>query len=187
MPYSENNLPYWCKDKQKHIQKAAVAAFNKTFDKTGSESKARKDSIASMKVAEASTNKSKLIQKSLNEEKRLATFIVLEPQDTDGTTTDLHADWYDADTILDACIEFNKTMHLRKGNLYHATETDGYTFLESYILPADMQLGDRIVKAGSWLMTLSFSSLWQWEAVKNGTFNGVSVQCDGVIENITTD
>ena len=187
MPYSQDNLPQWCKSKPKIVQKAAIHSFNETFNKTGSESKARKASIASMKNTEASFSKSKLIQKSLNEEKRLATFIVLEPQDTDGTTTDLHSDWYDADTILDACIEFNKTMHLRKGNLYHATETDGYIFLESYILPASMELGDRIIKAGSWLMTLSFSSLWQWEAVKNGTFNGVSVQCDGVIENITTD
>jgi len=128
-----------------------------------------------------------LISKSTDAEKRLATFLVLEPQDEDFMTSDLHADWYDAETILDACIEFNKSMHLRKGNLYHATDTDGYTFLESYVLPADMELGDRIIKAGSWLMTLMFNSDWQWEAVKNGTFNGVSVQCDGVIEDITTD
>lgn len=187
MPYSMSDVPQWASKKSKAVQKVAVDVFNETFKKTGSESKSRRASLSAMKNAEESFKKSKLIQKSLNEEKRLATFIVLEPQDTDGTTTDLHSDWYDADTILDACIEFNKTMHLRKGNLYHATETDGYIFLESYILPASMELGDRIIKAGSWLMTLSFSSLWQWEAVKNGTFNGVSVQCDGVIEDITTD
>ena len=34
------------------------------------------------------------VAKSLNEEKRRATFVVLEPQDDDGTTTDLHGDWY---------------------------------------------------------------------------------------------
>lgn len=187
MPYSSSSPPQWSKKKSKAVQKVAIDVFNETFNKTGSESKARRASLAAMKNAETSFSKSKLIQKSLNEERRLATFIVLEPQDDDGNTTDLHSDWYDAETILDACIEFNKSMHLRKGNLYHATETDGYIFLESYILPASMELGDRIIKAGSWLMTLSFSSLWQWEAVKNGTFNGVSVQCDGVIENITTD
>jgi hypothetical protein len=40
---------------------------------------------------------SKLIKKSANDEKRLATFVVLEPQSDDLTTTDLHEDWYDAD------------------------------------------------------------------------------------------
>ena len=187
MPYTSSSPPQWSKKKSKAVQKVAIDVFNETFDKTGSESKARRASLAAMKNAETSFSKSKLIQKSLNEEKRLATFIVLEPQDDDGNTTDLHSDWYDENTILDACIEFNKSMHLRKGNLYHATDTDGYTFLESYILPADMELGDRIIKAGSWLMTLAFNSDWQWLAVKNGTFNGVSVQCDGVIEDITTD
>ena len=53
-------------------------------------------------------NKNKLITKSLNESKRLATFVVLEPQEDDGMTTDLHGDYYDEETILDACIQFMK-------------------------------------------------------------------------------
>ncbi len=40
------------------------------------------------------------VVKSVNTEKRLATFVVLEPQDDDGMTTDLHGDYYDEDTVV---------------------------------------------------------------------------------------
>ena len=71
------------------------------------------------------------VNKALNEEMRLATFVVLEPQDPDGTTTDLHADWYDAETIEKSCINFNR--FCKKANLMHLVDTDGIDFVGSYI------------------------------------------------------
>ena len=129
-------------------------------------------------------NKNKLIRKSLNQERRLATFIVLEPQYEDNLTTDLHADWYDEDTVLDACIEFNKSLNIRKGNLYHMVDTEGYTFVESYIAPSDMIIGEQVVRKGTWLATIYASADWIWEGIKNGTFNGLSVECTGTVEDI---
>ena len=183
MPYSMSDPPQWSKKKSKAVQKVAVETFNEEFKRSGSEQKARRASLAAMANAEEAFKKSKVIQKSLNEDKQIATFIVLEPQDPD-LTTDLHADTYDAETIADACYQFNKNMHLRKANLHHAVDTDGYSFIESYITLADMQFEDKIIKAGTWVVSLQFTEEWIWKAVKSGAFNGVSVQCKGTVEDL---
>lgn len=127
--------------------------------------------------------KKALITKSLDNERRLATFVVLEPQDI-SDTTDLHSDYYDAETILDACVEFNKCLNTRKGSLYHMVETEGYSFIESYILPADIELDGQIIKKGTWLQTIYAEADWIWDGIKNGTFNGLSVECTGIVEDI---
>lgn len=126
------------------------------------------------------------INKAYNEEKRLATFLVLEPQDADGTTNDLHEHWYDADTVEKACYNFNR--YCMKANLLHLMPTSAYSFLESYITKADMVLGDRFIKKGSWVATIHVdeSELGQqiWDGIKSGYFNGLSIQCMGVLEDI---
>ena len=180
--YSLKDPPLWSKNKSKAIQRVAIESFNEEFKRSGSEVQARRASLAAQVNAEKAFKKSKVIQKSLNEEKQIATFIVLEPQDPE-LTTDLHADTYDAETIADACYQFNKNMHLRKANLHHAVDTDGYEFLESYILPSDMPLDNKIIKAGTWMMTLRCSD-WVWAGIKSGAFNGVSVQCKGTVEDL---
>lgn len=128
--------------------------------------------------------KKALITKSFNEEKRLATFIVLEPQGDDGTTTDQHGDYYDEDTILDACIEFNKSLNQRKGKLLHMVETEGYSFVESYVTIADMELNNQVIKKGTWIATIYASADWIWEGIKEGTFDGLSVECLGTVEEV---
>lgn len=181
--YSISNPPQWSSKKSKYVQKAAITAFNEEFKRSGSESKARRASLAAMVNVEKAFKKSNVIQKSLNEEKMIATFIVLEPQDGD-VTTDLQKDTYDAETIADACRQFNSNLHLRKANLHHAIDTDAYSFLESYITIADMQVEDKIIKAGTWICTLQFKEEWLWKGLKNGAFNGVSIQCKGEVEDI---
>ena len=114
------------------------------------------------------------IAKSVNEERRLATFVVLEPQDSDGTTTDLHGDWYSESDVEDACYNFN--MYCRKANLLHLVDTDAFVFVESYISKTDMTLGGTPIKKGTWLATCYFEDEELWEGVKNGTFNGLSIQ-----------
>lgn len=187
MPYSyPDKVPSWAKKKSDSVQKTAVEVFNETFAKTDSEEEARIASLAAMKNAEKANKKTKksLISKSLNSEKRLATFVVLEPQDEDLTTSDLHDDWYDEETILDACLEFNKSLNSRKGSLMHMVETSGYSFVESYVTPTDMQVGDQFIKKGSWLATIKAEADWIWEGIKEGKFNGLSVECMGVVEEI---
>lgn len=188
MPYSMTNVPQWAKRKSKAVQRVAIETFNSTLKDTDSEEKARIASLAAMKNAEKSfkkhSTKKSLITKALNDEKRLATFVVLEPQDADGNTTDLHSDWYDEETILDACIQFNKSLNNRKGKLLHMVETEGYSFVESYVTLADMEVNGQVIKKGTWLATIYASSDWIWDGIKDGTFDGLSVECLGTVEEI---
>lgn len=132
------------------------------------------------------TIKAAPIVKSLNEEKRLATFLVLEPQDEDLTTSDLHGDWYDADTVETACHDFNR--FCRKANLFHLVDTTTFEFVESYITETEMNLGETFIKKGSWLAKIhvndSESGNLVWESIKSGEFNGLSVQCEGFVSDI---
>lgn len=132
------------------------------------------------------TIKASPIVKSLNEEKRLATFLVLEPQDDDFTTTDLHGDWYNADTVEDACHSFNR--FCRKANLFHLVDTTSFEFVESYITESEITVGEEVIKKGSWLakiyVTKSESGNLVWESIKSGEFNGLSVQCEGFVSDI---
>jgi len=132
------------------------------------------------------TIKAALIKKSLNEEKRLATFLVLEPQDEDYTTSDLHGDWYDLDTVEDACHSFNR--FCRKANLFHLVDTTAFEFVESYITESDMLIGEEPIKKGSWLAKIYVNKSdvgdLVWESIKSGEFNGLSVQCEGFVSDI---
>lgn len=126
------------------------------------------------------------VVKSVDTEKRLATFVVLEPQDADYTTTDAHLDWYDEETVEKACHSFNRSM--KRANILHMVNTDGFEFIESYITKADMLIDGRYVKKGSWLATIYVIDEpeydWIWEGIKDGTFNGLSIQCMGKTEPI---
>ncbi len=187
MPYSfPNNVPKWASKKSDSVQKTAIEVFNRTLKDTGSEEKARIASLAAMKNSEEANKKKtkkSLITKALDNEKRLATFVVLEPQEDDGTTTDLHGDYYDEETILEACIQFNKSLNQRKGKLLHMVETEGYSFVESYVTLADMEVNGQVIKKGTWI-TIYAESDWIWEGIKDGTFNGLSVECMGDVEKL---
>ena len=132
------------------------------------------------------TIRAALIKKSLNEEKRLATFLVLEPQDEDYTTSDLHGDWYDLDTVEDACHSFNR--FCRKANLFHLVDTTAFEFVESYITESDMLIGEEPIKKGSWLAKIYVNKSdvgdLVWESIKSGEFNGLSFQCEGFVSDI---
>lgn len=111
--------------------------------------------------------------KQAQEELKQATFLVLSPDEVD-----LHGDIYDAVEVRKACHNFN--IHCRKANLLHLFETDSFSIVESYISPVDMQMGETIIKAGSWLAVLQFNDDSIWEGVKDGSYTGVSI---GAIAN----
>lgn len=106
--------------------------------------------------------------KQAQEELKQATFLVLSPDEVD-----LHGDIYDAVEVRKACHNFN--IHCRKANLLHLFDTDAFSIVESYISPVEMQMGETIIKAGSWLTVLQFNDDSIWEGVKNGDYTGVSI------------
>lgn len=133
-------------------------------------------------------NNQKIITKSVNEEKRLATFVVLEPQAESDVleTTDLHLQWYDEDMVEKACHNFNR--FCRKANILHMIDTNAFEFIESYITKAEMKIADQVIKAGTWLATIyvkeNSTGDWIWEGIKDGTFDGLSIQALGTVEDI---
>ena len=106
--------------------------------------------------------------KQAQEELKQATFLVLSPDEVD-----LHGDIYDATEVRKACHNFNT--HCRKANLLHLFDTESFSIVESYISPVEMQMGETIIKAGSWLSVLQFNDDEIWEGVKSGDYSGVSI------------
>jgi hypothetical protein len=118
------------------------------------------------------------VKKSLNEELKQATFIVLEPD-----VVDAHGDIYDAEEIRKAKESFNKSC-MRANLLHLVNNTDAFEIIESYISPADMIINNQAVLKGSWLCSLQFKDEEIWEGVKDGTYNGVSVGCKAFVERL---
>lgn len=125
------------------------------------------------------------ISKSVNEDQRLALFVVLEPQEGD-ETTDLHTDTYTAQEVEKACHNFGQ--HCMKANLFHQVETEEAQIVENYIAPADFMLDGQAIKKGTWLQNWYFPETevgeLLWKAVKSGEIDGVSVQCRAITENL---
>lgn len=108
------------------------------------------------------------IAKSADAVYKQALYVVLEPD-----VVDFHGDIYDAETVMKACHNFNKSNTV-KPNLYHIADTSGFDIVESFIAPVPMILNDNIIKAGTWLVNLQFGDTL-WTKVQAGEFSGVSI------------
>lgn len=119
------------------------------------------------------------IVKSLDEEQRKATFVVLAPDEVD-----LQGDTYSAHWIEKAADNFRD--HCFKANLAHLMMVDNedVTIIESYVAPADITIGDVSIKKGTWLQTWKFNDDMLWEGVKSGYWNGLSIQCTALVEEL---
>lgn len=117
------------------------------------------------------------IFKQAQEELKQATFLVLSPDEVD-----LHGDIYDATEVRKACHNFNT--YCRKANLLHLFDTEAFSVVESYIAPVDMQMGETIIKAGSWLSVLQFTDDDIWSEVKSGNYTGVSIGAKADAESL---
>lgn len=115
------------------------------------------------------------ITKSVNEELKQATFIVMVPEEVD-----LHGDVTTEDEVRKACHNFNK--FCMKANLFHLVQTDTFEIAESYIAPTDFILGDKFVKKGTWLCTLQVLDDKLWQLIKSGEVNGVSIGAMAKVE-----
>jgi hypothetical protein len=127
------------------------------------------------------------VTKALNDEKRMALFVVLEPQEGD-VTTDLHGDHYTEEEIEKACNNFNT--HCRVANLFHQVETQEADIVQSFIAPSTFTLDSGVVvKKGSWLQWWHFpeggdDADAMWAGVKSGDITGVSIGAMATTEEI---
>jgi hypothetical protein len=134
-------------------------------------------------MSQISNNKETMqpIIKQLEPELRQALYVCM----TAGT--DLHGDTVTNDEIRKACHSFNSTS--MQANLFHKMHTDSIKFVESYVIPTDIQLEDvtgniRTVTKGSWLVVTQTDSDEIWQAQKDGRINGVSIGALGRRETI---
>ena len=120
------------------------------------------------------------VVKSLDDEKHLATWIVLSPDEVD-----LHGDTYTADEVEAACHNYN--INCMKANLEHLLMVDNNEafVVESYINPSEFKLDDTLVKKGAWLQTWKIPDEYIWKGVKEGHYTGLSIQCLANTEDLT--
>ncbi len=121
-----------------------------------------------------------IVKSAITAEKR-ALFLVLEPQDESLETADLHGDWYDAETVKQACHDYNQRCE-RIGIMHRELASDDEVVVqESYIAPCDFVTETGVpIKKGSWLMWLHFPSDDMWEKVQDGTYDSVSIECSAM-------
>ena len=128
--------------------------------------------------AEVEIQPEAVITKSVDEEERMALFVVLSPEEAD-----LHGDIYSEKEIEKACVSYN--LHCRKANLYHRVETEDFKIVQSFTTPvAFVDDQGREIKKGTWLAWTQFDNDALWDKVKSGEFNGLSVGCFANIEEL---
>lgn len=126
------------------------------------------------------------VVKSVDEDKKQATFLVLKAM-SDETDPDLHGDVYYEEDVSKACHSYNT--ECMQANLGHLMMVEKGTalVLESYLAPVDFQLGDTYITKGSWLQVWQFANDDLWGEVKKGYWNGLSIQCTAEYEVIEDD
>lgn len=100
--------------------------------------------------------------------KRYTLGVVYEPG-----TVDSQDDYATAEDIEKAAWDFVRN-GLRLGYMHKNQADDIGDIVESYVAPADMHVGEGIVKRGTWLIGVVWSPEY-WEKVKKGEVTGFSM------------
>lgn len=107
--------------------------------------------------------------KAVDEDERFVLGIALVPEQED-----LQGEVYSAAVIRKAAHEYMRTW--RRVKIQHDRPADHLAYIaESYIAPIDLQLGERLVKAGSWVVGMKILGDQLWSDFKAGLFTGFSV------------
>jgi hypothetical protein len=113
--------------------------------------------------------------KSVDEDKRLFTAVVLRPE-----VPDSHDHIYSEEVVQKACHDYNE--FCREGNLQHLIQTQLVVPVESHIASADQTMEYGSILKGDWVMTVRVDDDTVWDMCKDGSFTGFSIGCDGLID-----
>ena len=102
-------------------------------------------------------------------EERFVLGVVLEPD-----VVDSQNDFESEDDIRKAAHTFMEHF-TQLGKQHEEIVTGKLKVLESYLAPADFDIGDEKVKKGTWLMAIRVNDDELWESVKKGSFTGFSI------------
>ena len=103
---------------------------------------------------------------------QIVTGVVLRPE-----VVDAHGDIIGADVIRKSAHKFLTEYNRRtKLKLQHETFKAGrFDLVESFITPMDMSIGTKVVKAGSWVISVKVNDKAIWQQVKDGKITGFSI------------
>lgn len=107
------------------------------------------------------------VLKALDEDKRLVTGVVLQPE-----IVDAQGDVISKEEIEETAYEF-LAKHRTIGK-QHNEKADAVV-VESFLAKSDMQLGGELVVEGTWVMTVKVLDEALWEDAKAGKFTGFSI------------
>lgn len=107
-----------------------------------------------------------------DDEERLATGIVLQPE-----VVDAQGDVIGADVIKQTAHNFlalyNKKTQL--GLQHELMRPEGVELVESWVSPVDMIMNTRTILAGTWMMTVRVRNDALWAKIKTGALTGFSI------------
>jgi DNA adenine methylase len=107
----------------------------------------------------------------LNEEKQILVGVVLQPE-----IVDAQGDIISKNVIEEAAHKFlssyNRTTKL---GLMHKNFDPKFSLYESYITPIELAIGSRVVKAGSWIVSVHVRDKEIWKKIKDKELNGLSI------------
>lgn len=111
------------------------------------------------------------IAKAVDEEQTV-TGVVLQPEVVDG-----QLDIIGAAVIRKDAFKFLADFNVRtKLGVQHTTfKAKRLALAESFIAPMDMVIGNKLVKQGSWVMTVKILDKALWKKVKDGDITGFSI------------
>lgn len=174
------------------LSDSQVEVFISTFNDLEAQDMPEGASIAqaiaaanAVEKARTRTKGTRQIIKAVDEELMQSIEIVYEPYELDAQNQ-----WMSPETIVKACKNFND--NLESGNLrpnmYHSKDEDGiysstdsFTILKSWVSEVDCSIGGQDVKESTWICKLQWNNPEVWELRKNGTYLGVSIGANGVI------
>lgn len=107
--------------------------------------------------------------------RQIAYGIVLEPCGPENP--DSQGDWYSAEDIAKAAHGFMARLakSTAGADLMHEGEELVGVVVETYLAPCDMQLGDQVIKAGSWVAGVYYPDPEIWALVEKGELAAFSV------------
>ncbi len=110
-----------------------------------------------------------LIKGADPKDERYVLGIVLEPEEVDA-----QGDIYSAEEIRSAAHRFMETFQ-GLGVMHRFRVNGDVKILESYLAPADFELGGQNIRRGTWLLAVRILSDELWEQVKDGELAGFSI------------
>jgi hypothetical protein len=117
-----------------------------------------------------------------DEEQRLVTGIVMEPE-----KEDFHKDSFSADVIQKAAHEFLSMRTAQKihasGTLHQKKSDASIDIVESFIVPQNMEFNGRSVKKGAWVITVKIHDDATWAKIKNRDLTGFSIYGTGFVRD----